>query len=158
MHVARVTALGALSVRSPALAWPGPPVVRGDLSYSALIAEELDLLVSGGPMNCPKCAADMAIVRFQDIEVDRCTECQGLWFDHLEHEQLKQLAGSEEIDSGAPEIGRINNHVSLINCPVCALPLVRNLLAGSTDITYESCSSCHGLYFDAGEFRAFMNR
>jgi Zn-finger nucleic acid-binding protein len=32
----------------------------------------------------------MEVVRFEDIEVDRCVRCGGLWFDALEHEELKQ--------------------------------------------------------------------
>ncbi|MCB1601542.1 MAG: zf-TFIIB domain-containing protein [Xanthomonadales bacterium] len=106
-------------------------------------------------MQCPKCLAEMTAVYFGGVEVDRCTECHGIWFDHLEHEQLRALTGSVVIDSGAVEIGRINNHLTRISCPVCHCMLTHSTLAGPTPITVERCDRCHGVYFDAGEFSRF---
>ncbi len=40
-------------------------------------------------MNCPKCIAPMVKVTFHNIEVDRCSNCQGLWFDEFEREELE---------------------------------------------------------------------
>ncbi len=97
----------------------------------------------------------MEKVEFQDIEVDRCTECHGLWFDLMEHEQLKAIAGSEAIDTGAPQVGRINDEITRIQCPVCKVPLIGMVAAGQAHIRYESCTVCYGAYFDAGEFSDF---
>ncbi|MGE4072505.1 MAG: zf-TFIIB domain-containing protein [Lysobacterales bacterium] len=106
-------------------------------------------------MQCPKCLADMHTVSFGGVEVDRCTECHGLWFDHLEHEQLRALSGAAEIDTGMVAIGRINNHVTRINCPVCHCLLTNSTLPGPMPIVVESCDRCHGVYLDAGEFSHF---
>jgi Zn-finger nucleic acid-binding protein len=46
-------------------------------------------------MECPKCDSAMEKVRFEKIEVDRCTNCKELWFDMLEHEHLKAMEKSE---------------------------------------------------------------
>jgi Zn-finger nucleic acid-binding protein len=43
----------------------------------------------------------MEVVVFEDIEVDRCVRCGGLWFDALENEELSERAGSEALDAGA---------------------------------------------------------
>jgi uncharacterized protein len=65
-------------------------------------------------MNCPKCNSVTEKVTYQNIEVDRCTGCKGIWFDLLEHKQLKGMAGSEKIDAGtartepSAEAGNIN--------------------------------------------------
>ena len=53
-------------------------------------------------MNCPKCDVEMTKVFHESIEVNRCIRCEGLWFDMLELEHLKAIAGSEEIDVGDP--------------------------------------------------------
>lgn len=106
-------------------------------------------------MKCPKCAAAMAKVEFQGVEVDRCTECLGMWFDLLEHEQLKTLSGSEVIDIGAPEVGKINNTITRIACPSCTVPLISMVVAGQPHISYEACTVCYGVYFDAGEFKDY---
>jgi hypothetical protein len=42
-------------------------------------------------MKCPRCGADLRIEHFQGIEVERCPECQGLWFDHDEAHRLVDL-------------------------------------------------------------------
>jgi len=39
-------------------------------------------------MKCPKCGADLEIEMLKGIEVDRCKECQGVWFDANEVEAL----------------------------------------------------------------------
>jgi len=106
-------------------------------------------------MKCPKCCAEMARVQFLGIELDRCTGCQGLWFDMLEHEQLKQLAGSESIDTGSADTGRRQNSNASIPCPVCNVPLIRMVVSGQPHIWYEGCTVCYGVYFDAGEFKDF---
>ena len=54
-------------------------------------------------MQCPKCAQAMEKVTFQDVEVDRCINCGGMWFDMLELEELKKMKGSEKIDTGTKE-------------------------------------------------------
>jgi Zn-finger nucleic acid-binding protein len=54
----------------------------------------------GIAMNCPKCRAAIEKVDYQGIEVDRCTACEGIWFDSLEEEKMAALAGSEQVDTG----------------------------------------------------------
>jgi hypothetical protein len=39
-------------------------------------------------MKCPKCGADLRTEAFHSIQIDRCTECHGLWLDHGEIDQL----------------------------------------------------------------------
>ncbi len=56
----------------------------------------------------------MEKVEFEKIEVDRCKDCQGIWFDILEHEDLKKIQGSEAINVGDPEKGARFN----INLPI----------------------------------------
>ena len=103
-------------------------------------------------MECPKCGHPMEQVVYNDIEVDRCTLCKGLWFDSLEHEQLKAMPGSEAIDIGDPEIGAIFNRDDRITCPRCAGQMIRMVDRDQPHIWYESCGSGHGVFFDAGEF------
>jgi uncharacterized protein len=108
-------------------------------------------------VNCPKCKSSMAIVRFEEIEVDRCTACGGLWFDAHERERLKGRRGSEAIDSGDEDVGRKQNEIDAINCPRCTTRLVRMVDADQTHIWFEACSVCGGAYFDAGEFRDYKS-
>ena len=39
-------------------------------------------------MKCPKCGADLRTEQYQHIQVDRCPECDGIWFDAGEAESI----------------------------------------------------------------------
>lgn len=105
-------------------------------------------------MNCPKCKGVMAKVLFEGVEVDRCTFCDGIWFDVLEKEQLKDLQGSEQIDVGKKPADAGDEHRHLL-CPVCKTLMITMSVYGHPHLKYESCTVCFGAFFDAGEFREF---
>jgi Zn-finger nucleic acid-binding protein len=106
-------------------------------------------------MNCPKCNSDFEKVNYQGIEVDRCKECQGIWFDGFEHEVLKEMKGSESIDIGDPVKGKELNKTDKIDCPICKTQMIRIVDNVQPHIWFESCSICRGVFFDAGEFADF---
>ncbi len=106
-------------------------------------------------MRCPKCTAGMETVSFEGIEVERCVACHGLWFDILEHEDLRRIDGSEAIDDGLPEVGRAFDVDPTLQCPACGGAMVRMVDCRQPHLWFESCSSCYGVFFDAGEFRDF---
>lgn len=103
-------------------------------------------------MICPKCSAEMEEVVFSNIEVERCTDCKGIWFDLLEHADLKAMEGSEAIDIGDPEVGKKFNKIDDISCPNCKQKMIKMVDPQQHHIWYESCQSCYGVFFDAGEF------
>ena len=104
-------------------------------------------------MQCPKCDAEFEKVVFHDIEVDRCTGCRGLWFDMLEKEDLVKIKGSESIDVGPDQVGESYDLQRDINCPVCHQKMIPMVDKDQFHIHYESCATCYGTFFDAGEFR-----
>jgi hypothetical protein len=55
----------------------------------------------------PKVQFGVEKVTFEQIEVDRRTNCKELWFDMLEHEHLKTMRHSESIDVGNVKIGQL---------------------------------------------------
>ena len=103
-------------------------------------------------MECPKCQARMELVRFEDTEVDRCVRCGGLWFDVLEHEELRGRAGSEAIDTGPAWQAPMHDVQGKVFCPVDGALMLRLVSATQPHIWMESCPACHGTFFDAGEF------
>jgi len=106
-------------------------------------------------MNCPKCDALMEPVIFNELTIERCTSCKGIWFPEAEHKELKAMPGSEVIDIGSAKEGKKNDSIRSIPCPVCEI-----IMDGVDDtfqphIHYESCPRGHGVYFDAGEYKDF---
>jgi Zn-finger nucleic acid-binding protein len=106
----------------------------------------------------------MQVVEYEGISVDRCTSCKGLWFDMLEHEHLKEIEGSESIDLGSSHAGKKKHggkkktERDPIDCPVCKTRLIRMVDRSQPHIWYEACTSCYGVFFDAGEFRDYKER
>ncbi len=106
-------------------------------------------------MNCPKCDAPMEKVTYQWMEVDRCTNCRGIWFDRREREQLKGMAGAESIDIGDAKVGAEYNQTGEIMCPTCQVKMLKMIAPKQPHIWYESCPTCYGSFFDAGEFKDY---
>ena len=49
-------------------------------------------------MKCPKCGADLDEINYQNVMIDRCNECQGIWLDHGELDIL--VKGHAQITKG----------------------------------------------------------
>ncbi len=42
-------------------------------------------------MRCPKCGMELIAVNYKGIEVDKCSECEGVWLDAGELEAVSKL-------------------------------------------------------------------
>jgi len=105
-----------------------------------------------GAMRCPKCRADMEQILIEGIWIDRCRSCQGLWFDAGEAGKLRNRKAASAIDIGDALTGKQQNAIDRYPCPRCGGPMTRMVDPQQTHIWYETCGSCHGSFFDAGEF------
>jgi Zn-finger nucleic acid-binding protein len=95
----------------------------------------------------------MVTVLFEGIEVDRCVDCHGLWFDRFEREKLLKRRDSEAIDNGDAQLGSEFDRVNSILCPHCGSRMTPMVALGRPRIYFEQCPLCAGSFFDAGEFR-----
>ena len=68
-------------------------------------------------MQCPKCHTDMKKIEYEGVEVDRCYNCYGIWFDFQEQQQLKGKKGATQIDGGDLATGQRANLIRNIYCP-----------------------------------------
>jgi len=107
-------------------------------------------------MQCPKCLGNMKPLMFNDVEVDRCTNCYGLFFDHLEKETLKKMEGAQELDIGDEFLGATYNEILDVPCPKCKTKMEPIVHTDPFEIKFEQCSDCRGVFFDAGEFRDYL--
>lgn len=101
-------------------------------------------------MKCPKCNSIFEKVTTAAGDVDRCSSCNGLWLDVLVHDDIKQMA--DHVDIGDAEAGAKLNATDQINCPSCpSSKLIRMVDPVQPHIWFESCPTCYGRFFDAGE-------
>ncbi len=92
----------------------------------------------------------MVVLELDQIEVDHCLNCYGVWLDSGELELL--LEGSEnrerlmeafKNDRGAAE--------EKIRCPICSKKMNKILVSGTRRVLIDSCPANDGLWFDSGE-------
>lgn len=86
-----------------------------------------------------------------DVMIDRCVGCKGLWFDRGEAERLSSEWLAEFIDTGDAAIGEQMDEIETISCPRCGTQMRRFLDITESQLQFEECDE-HGKFFDAGEF------
>ncbi len=107
-------------------------------------------------MKCPACKAPLIVVERESIEVDWCPSCQGVWFDVGELALLSDKAG-KQLEPGmiGTPAGKVEE--ALRRCPRCRHKMQKVAPAGDDSLLLDRCAE-HGLWFDAGELGALMQR
>jgi Zn-finger nucleic acid-binding protein len=95
---------------------------------------------------------------YEEITVDRCTSCGGLWFDWGENLKLRDRPGAAVLDEGNPHVGMMLNQAPAANCPVCDVRLIPMVDQEQPHLWVECCPRCYGVFLDAGEFRDYQRR
>ncbi len=62
--------------------------------HNRLAAEEKKRLKKLHFMKCPKCGMELIELAYKGIEVDKCSECEGIWLDAGELESVSKLEKS----------------------------------------------------------------
>jgi Zn-finger nucleic acid-binding protein len=104
-------------------------------------------------MRCPKCpgGADLAALVIDELEVDRCSLCGGVWFDKAE---LAPLLGRDTGRVSAIVGGAGGTDERTGTCPRDARRLYRVKSARNASVTIETCPICQGIWLDGGEFES----
>jgi Zn-finger nucleic acid-binding protein len=107
-------------------------------------------------LKCPHCRNNLITINYQNIEVDRCSQCEGIWFDALEAEELKKIKGSENVDIGNyTKSEHLHHPQQQIKCPRCRGKMLQMLDIDQYSIWYKQCRQCRGIWLDSGDFRQF---
>jgi Zn-finger nucleic acid-binding protein len=108
---------------------------------------------------CLKCTSVLDKSRIDDVEVDHCPACGGLWLDHGEIERLSRKMASDvdrlrrllASQAGPPGVpSEVQG-----SCPACQATDVREVELGKIHIDY--CTRCKGLFLDRGEIDAAID-
>lgn len=67
-------------------------------------AERAEREAQGKSLKCPKCDGTLAVLTYEDIEIDRCTSCHGVFLDAGE---LELLTAREEQEEKRGWLGRL---------------------------------------------------
>ena len=103
-------------------------------------------------MKCPKCQTDtLNEFSVREVAVDRCSSCNGVWFDARELGELlaedarhvatlRRGGGSEQADGKRGK------------CPRDGAELLRVYSSIDRSVVLDACADCHGIWLDSGEF------
>jgi Zn-finger nucleic acid-binding protein len=112
-------------------------------------------------MICPVCKYDMLVVEYQNIELDYCNSCRGVWFDSGELDLLLKSYGLEEPKTFFDGIFNSQEAASAEkkrNCPICGDKMKKATVGGQPEILIDACPDKHGLWFDGGEVTQLIGR
>ncbi len=110
-------------------------------------------------LTCPKCDAVLDKLTVQNVEVDLCDSCGGLWLDRGELAKLKFTGGDNAINSlqqltmGHRSVPPDTEAVTL-HCPACEGTLE---LLPVGKIKLDLCKKCQGMWLDWGELEPAMS-
>ena len=102
-------------------------------------------------MDCPVCRNALITLELDEVEIDHCLDCGGIWLDAGELEMLlgdsakaSAVVTSFSTATGCKEKPR--------KCPIC-LKKMEKILVGQDDKTVliDRCRKADGLWFDSGE-------
>lgn len=102
-------------------------------------------------MDCPKCAGVLTPLVIDGVEVDRCPDCRGVWFDKRELNEALPRVEAAPLLAGDDPAGLDHKRA---RCPRDQAPLLRVHSARNRDVTLDTCSVCQGIWLDGGEFAA----
>ncbi|MBI3270974.1 MAG: zf-TFIIB domain-containing protein [Planctomycetes bacterium] len=133
------------------------------------------------PLACPRCTVPFESIRIEDVAVDRCARCGGLWFDVNELDRvlakgmnaLKSVVPLPEsapppapaatpaaegagapapIPGAAPPTAPTVSPAAKLLCPVCAVLLMTIKTNQEPRFEVHACKVCYGRWVDSAEF------
>jgi Zn-finger nucleic acid-binding protein len=104
-------------------------------------------------MNCPACKNPMIILELNQVEIDYCSECKGIWLDNGELELL--FSNSDDKTLNESFNLRTEYLEQKRRCPNCKKKMDK-VEFDNTGIIIDKCFNNHGLWFDNGELRSLL--
>ena len=106
-------------------------------------------------MICPVCENPLVFLELDQIEIDHCLHCGGIWLDSGELELL--LETDEERKRFAKlliedESVKENRYP----CPICNKKMAKTYVGDEKKILIDKCKKNHGLWLDKGEIEAVI--
>ena len=99
-------------------------------------------------MDCPRCNDEMAVLESEDVSLQRCQECSGVFIDPTDLNRLL-------LRNSLPVLERLGGRENLegisVTCPECSVDMT--VIAGEDKRgrMYEACESCGGIWLDLEE-------
>ncbi|MBI4870781.1 MAG: zf-TFIIB domain-containing protein [Candidatus Riflebacteria bacterium] len=110
-------------------------------------------------LQCPRCAAPLKPVAYEDVPLQRCSGCSGEW---LQGDQLRMIIDARNARFTADERAELEARQRTfvpesikkdlpVDCPQGHGRMLKYRYAGDSPIVLDRCELCDGLWLDHGE-------
>ncbi len=109
-------------------------------------------------MKCVKCDGALREVAVENVEVDQCDKCRGIWFDLGE---LEKVLAQGEIQKLRDTIDNSKTEdIQQASCPVCGGngKMVQCASLRKRGVHIDTCSVCYGQWLDGGELEKLKKK
>ena len=103
-------------------------------------------------MDCPDCKAPLVVLELNEIEIDYCFSCSGIWLDAGELELLLENE-DERNDLLSTLIEDYNHPERPYKCPICSKKMIKVHVGDNKELLIDKCTNDDGLWFDKGELQ-----
>jgi len=103
----------------------------------------------------------MIVVERENIELDYCPHCSGVWFDSGE---LDLLLERLELEDGSLPIAEqltapeAKTSEKKRRCPICNTRMKKATIGKEPPVLIDACPDGDGLWFDGGEVRTLLEQ
>ena len=106
-------------------------------------------------MICPVCENPMVELELDQIEIDHCLHCGGIWLDTGELELLLETdEDRERLKNFLIEDGSVIE--KKYPCPICNKKMTKVFVGEEKKILIDRCKKNHGLWLDKGELESVI--
>lgn len=101
---------------------------------------------------CPRCRIPLELKRKDDIEIDVCPSCSGLWLDRGEFDVMTAESTVYREEKLTKEYSRpvLPDRIEYIPCVRCGKLMVMKNFARISGVIIDECGR-HGIWLDGGE-------
>ncbi len=107
-------------------------------------------------MKCPVCKEPMIVLELNEVELDYCPSCGGIWLDAGElglliedEKEREMLLSSFQKDT--------EHHEKPYKCPICRKKMDKVYVGENKDVLIDKCPDNDGLWFDKGELKEVIS-
>ena len=105
-------------------------------------------------MDCPRCDGSMDVKKIENVEIDECPKCKGIWFDPDELRNAKDQT-DPDLNWMDFEIWKHEDRFKFgknpIKCPKCNAEMAA-IQYDKTAVEIDYCTQCQGAWLDEDEF------
>jgi hypothetical protein len=97
----------------------------------------------------------MVVLELEQIEIDYCNGCEGLWFDAGELELLLETEKDRSRFSNLFKEAEPEKEKSY-DCPICGKRMLKFEVGEQAKVVIDKCKRNHGLWLDKGELEQVL--